>query len=614
MIHTEVSRARIVFVAVLMIGTVLLYVGFLFRLQVVKGIEFQSLAQANTSRSIVLPAPRGEIYDTDYDTPLVRNVSSFALDIIPAETGDLDAVLAKLASLLNLPVSALADEISAGNLHSARPVEIRNGVPYEYITRIAEHIDEYPGVTWHIKPVRDYDITPSMSHLIGYVGKIDAQELQIYYNKGYTTSSVIGKSGIEYQYEELLKGTDGYEERIVDARGRSITNEISRRRAPVPGRDLVLTIDRDVQRLAEEALGPRIGSVIVMRPATGEILAMVSYPWYDLETFSGNLDVDAYRDLVTDPRSPLLNRAISAQYAPASTFKIIMSVAALEEDAIDPFQEILCTGSKNFGTGVFHCWNRFGHGLVNLGEALAESCNIYFYTLGAQYLKVDTISEYARRMGLGEPTGIDLPEEALGLVPTPYWKENRFNQPWVGGDTVNMSIGQGYDLVTPLQLANMVSMVVNGGVNYVPHLLKEVRDNITGKVLETINPEVLHQSNIRASTMKEVLGYMRRVITDGTARYVITTKAVDIAGKTGTGQVSGYDNSFSSWFAATGPYDAPPEDQLVVIVKTDAVEDWEWWAPRATNILYQGIFAHEDYDAALDSLGWRWAHNPEGWE
>ncbi|MDY7027053.1 MAG: penicillin-binding transpeptidase domain-containing protein, partial [Spirochaetota bacterium] len=297
-----------------------------------------------------------------------------------------------------------------------------------------------------------------------------------------------------------------------------------------------------------------------------------------------------------------------SSYPPASVFKIVMTTAAVEEEAIDPQKRINCTGSLWVGNREFKCHEPSGHGLVDLAEGLAESCDVYYYTLGLNYLGIDMIAQYAKRFGFGEYTGIDIPTETKGLVPTPAWKEQVHHSPWVGGDTVNTSIGQGFLSVTPIQMANMIAMVVNEGEVYKPHLVKEILEPINGRVLERIEPEILRTSSIRKETFQKVKEYMRGVITDGTAEVVITTEAVKVAGKTGTGEV-GYEDRWHAWFAAYGPYDGPPEDQLVVVTMVEASNEWEWWAVRAANIIFQGIFADQTYDEAIEALRWGWLHN-----
>ncbi len=476
------------------------------------------------------------------------------------------------------------------------------------INRIAENIENFKGVTWNSKPIRSYLEPGSISHILGYVGDITTEEFQVLYNKGYNINSVVGKSGIEKYYDQTLRGEDGIHYKTVDVQGRKIQNVEVDDLLPENGNDLVLTIDRHIQTLAEEALGERVGSAVVLKPSTGEILALVSYPWYNPNDFYDDKRGQIYRKLALDNRHPFLNRTIQSTYEPASTFKVVMTTANLEEDIFPVDKTILCEGSVWFGNREFRCHVPEGHGWLVLHEALEQSCNVYFYTLGYKYLGIDIISDYARRFGYGSYTGIDLPGEISGLVPTPEWKERVYNTKWVGGDTVNTSIGQGFINVTPVQMADMMAMIVNKGIIYKPHILKEIRDSVTGELIEEKLPEIIHSSTIHQDTFDTMQQYLRGVITDGTAKVVITTKAVDIAGKTGTGEV-GLEDSWNAWFVAYGPYDAAPEDQLVVVTMVEAVNEWEWWAIRAANIIFQGIFAGETYDEAIDSLRWGWLRN-----
>ena len=441
----------------------------------------------------------------------------------------------------------------------------------------------------------------SISHVIGYVGDITREEIQILYNKGYDFGNVLGKSGIEKQYDMILRGKDGKRYRTVDVKGRRIDDTVEEE-PPLLGKDIVLTIDKNIQEVSEEALGSRIGSVVVLKPATGEILAMVSYPWFDPNSFYSEGGAGEYSKLASDPTYPFLNRAIQSHYSPASTFKTIMTTAVIEEKAFPVDKLIVCTGKIEYGGRTSWCWKKTGHGALDLYGALAESCNVYFWTVGRDYLGIDNIAKYAQQFGLGEKTGIDLPGEVTGIVPTPQWKQKVFGEPWVGGDTMNTSIGQGYLTVTPLQLANAMSMIANEGIIYKPHILSEIRDPVSGEVLETVEPQVLHSSQIKQETFKSVQKAMSGVISNGTANVVVTTKAVKIAGKTGTAEV-GYADKWHSWFVAYGPYDSvKPEDKVVVVVMVEAVNDWDWWAPKAANVIFQAIFAHQNYQQAVDSL------------
>ncbi len=597
-------RRRIRILTGFVVCAVGLYVVYLFGLQIVNGSAYKERAYEMARRVITIPAQRGEIFDRNYDVPLVTNKPSFAINLIPGEVGKhgLDAVIGQISSLVKVPVADIRAKIPTAYTGDYQPIEVASGVPYSAITYIAEHLDQFPGVTWQSKPIRSYLDTGSISHVLGYVGDITREELQVLYNNGYDANSTVGKNGVEKEYDSILRGTDGKSFRTVDVRGRRVEDTGIEDIPPVDGKNIVLTIDRRVQDLAEKALGDRMGSVVVLKPATGEILALVSYPWYDPNIFSSKSGAAEMRKVFLDPRFPFLDRAIQSAYSPASTFKIIMTACDLEENAFPPTGIIDGAPSMEYGGRVFHDWEPSGEGPIDLPNALAMSSDVYFWTLGTKYLGVDRIVEYARRFGLGQRTGIDLPGEVAGLVPTPEWKENVLHSPWVGGDTMNISIGQGNLLVTPLQLADVVAMVANGGVIYKPHVLKEIRDPTTGAVIREVKPEVLISSGISKNTFTQLQAAMRGVIVHGTAKVVITTTATKIAGKTGTGQV-GLKERFSSWFASYAPYDAAnPDDEIVVVTMIEATNNWDWWAPKAANIIYQGYFAHQDYDHAVNAL------------
>jgi penicillin-binding protein 2 len=350
-----------------------------------------------------------------------------------------------------------------------------------------------------------------------------------------------------------------------------------------------------------------MGAVVVTRPATGEVLAMVSYPWYDPNMFNRGDMGSEYAALLNDPNKPFLNRAIQSSYPPASTFKIIMTSGILAENAFNPAQTVDCQGEFTYGGRLWRCHIRKpGHGRLNLHQAMAQSCDIYYWTVGRDNLGVERIVSYARDYGYGEVTGIDLPGEIPGLIPTPQWKERRFHERWLGGDTMNMSIGQSYTLVTPIQMANMVSMVVNDGKVYQPYVLKEIRDPISGAVEKTTAPRLIHESDMDKAIFEAVRRDMRGVISEGTAQFPLNIKAVQIAGKTGTGEV-GVQDRWHSWFAAYAPYQTDkPEERVVVSVIVEAVNNWEWWGVYASAIIFQGIFAGQSYEEAVRTLGFQY--------
>lgn len=594
---------RLKFFSIFVFCILIIYLFRLFSMQIIQGAQFRKQSQTISRRSERIPAQRGEIFDRNANIPMVLNTNTFAVLVTPGEIPKtvFSTVITRLANILQIPVAEIEKKLPVKR-SSFQSVEIRSNIPYEVITSLAENIDELPGVSWHSKPVRNYVETRSFSHILGYVGDITKEELKTFYNKGYTANTSIGKAGIEKYYDEWLRGEDGSEYRTVDAKGRLIENSTTVI-PPKMGNNLILTIDRKIQELAEDALGNRIGAAVVLKPATGEILALVSYPYFDPNLFLNDSGNEMYAQLLHDSRNPLLNRAVNASYPPASTFKIVMSTAILAEKAFPADKKVQCAGEVDYGDRLFRCHiRRPGHGYLDLRNALAQSCDIYYWTVCRDNLGIDKMIDYIHDFGYGKSAEIDLPSQTEGLVPTPIWKERRFHEKWLGGDTMNMAIGQGFMLASPLQVANMVAMVVNGGVIYKPHLLKEVRASGTNELVLEKKPEILRQSDISPEVFAQVRSDMRYTITDGTARYPMHNKIVQLAGKTGTAEV-GLKDHWHSWMAAYGPYNAPAEDAVVVVVMVEAQNTWEWWAPYATNIIFQGIFADQTYEEAVEALG-----------
>jgi len=593
---------------ILAVSIFIAYSLYLFNLQVIRGVEYQAKAVKISRQIEKLPAQRGEIYDTNYNLPLVLNIDSFALVVVPAEIAPnmRSTVFSKLAVVLEEPIEEINRKIPASHYKLFQPIEISSTVSQEVIVKISERLDEFPGVSWYSRPKRSYLETGSFSHIIGYVGDISRDELKLHYNKGYQAGAIIGKAGIEKQYDSLLRGKDGLQYKTVDVKGRRVEGVFRDVEPPLMGKNIVLTIDRSIQILSEKALGDRIGSIVVLKPATGEILGLASYPYYNPNIIVEKGGNNEYARLLTDNRTPLIQRAIQSSYPPASTFKTIMTTAIIEEKSIPLDEKILCAGEINYGDRVFRCWIRKpGHGRLNLLEAFEQSCDIYFWEVGRDKLGIERIVSYSREFGFGQLTGIDLPGEVSGFVPSPQWKERKFHEKWLGGDTLNLAIGQGYLLVTPVQLANMMAMVVNEGVIYKPHLLKEIRDPRDGSIVKITNPEVLLKSSISKETFELVKNYLRGVVEVGTARYPVNTKAVLVGGKTGTAEV-GLTDRWHSWFVGYGPVDGVDiKDTIVVVAMIEASNPWEWWAPYATNIIFQGIFARQSYEEAISNLGLR---------
>lgn len=603
------TESRIRVLSTLSLVLFVSYSVYLLYMQTIRGGEYRNRATKISQQSNRLPSQRGEIYDRTYSVPLVQNTDSFAIDLVPADLASekRESVFSRLSSILDMPIEDIRKKVPPAYYHLYQPIEILGSASYATVTALAERIDEFPGISWHSKPMRNYLDTGSLSHVLGYVGDITKDELKLMYNQGYKPGDVIGKAGIEKQFDMTLRGRDGREFRTVDVKGKNIASEQINVDPPVMGSNIVLTIDNSIQKLAEKALGSRIGSAVVLRPATGEILAMVSYPWYNPNLFTGVEAGSEYAKLLADQNNPLLNRAVQSSYPPASTFKAILTAGIVEEKAFPQDKKVLCPGQISYGDRIFNCWTKKpGHGWLDLKGGLENSCDIYFWTVGRDYLGIERIVSYAKDFGFGKITGIDLPGELEGFVPTPQWKERRFHEKWLGGDTMNLSIGQGDLLVTPLQMADMMAMIVNDGVVYRPHVVKDIRDSSTGAVVQSAQPKELLRSRISKETFLTVREDLRGVITNGTARFPVNTKAVQVAGKTGTAEV-GLKDHWHSWFVAFGPYDAAdPKDKVVVVVMVEASNPWEWWAPYAADIIFQGMFASQSYDQAVDALGLRY--------
>jgi len=605
----ESQSTRAIVFRVILLFVFCAYSVRLFGMQILSGEIYRTRAQDISRRTYLIPTQRGEIYDRNYTRPFVVNRDTFAVSITPAEVprGSMDQVISSVSNVLGISQNDIRARLPSQYLQLYQPVEIASNVSFAVISAIAERKNTLPGISWNIKSVRNYVDVQSLSHILGYVGDITRDELTTLYNQGYQQGDVIGKSGVERQYDSLLRGKPGWETRTVDSRGRRIAGSENVNKVPPEiGKNLVLTIDANLQKLVERAMGSQIGSAIVMKPSTGEILAMVSYPWYNPNIFTESLGAD-YRALIDDPAKPLINRAIQSSYPPASTFKIIMTTAILADNCFPPEQTINCTGVINYGGRPWHCHERrWGHGRRNLKGALADSCNIYYMTVGRDYVNAERIVNFSNDYGYGKITGIDIPGEIEGFIPTPMWKERRFHERWQLGDTMNMSIGQGYTLVTPLQMCNMVSMVVNNGVIYKPHVLKEVRDPVTQAIETVTTPNILHKSEITPDVFEFVRQDMRAVVSQGTAQFLNSrTIPVQIAGKTGTAQM-GLDDRFHLWFTSYAPYNSEnPDDKIIVTVIFES-SNYQISNPTlVTAIIYQGYFAKQDYDSAVRSLGFQ---------
>ena len=548
----------------------------LWYLQVDRGSEMRLMSEQNRIRLVRVPAARGVVYDRHGEI-LVDNRPSFDVVFVPEDARhDRNQVLATLARYLGEEEPALRQDAHAG---SKRPpyqgIVLRRDLDWSGVVALETHQIDLPGISLQVAPRRYYPYGPLAAHLLGYVGEVSQHELAEVGEAGYRSGDLVGKSGLERAYDEELRGESGGEQVEVDALGRRV--RVLDHVADVAGHTVTLTLDRDLQDVAERALGDSDGAIAALDPRNGEVLVMVSKPAFDPNIFARGIRRDEWRGLMQDPKHPLNNRATQGQYPPGSTFKVAVAAGIAEEKIGGPNPGVHCTGGIPFGNHFFRCWKKGGHGGVDLHEAVVESCDVFFYTYG-QKLGIEGIARYARRLGLGLPTGIALENEKAGLIPDSEWKQRRFKQPWFPGETLSVAIGQGYVTATPLQMANLAATLANGGTRYRPRYVKQI-DAADGTVRAVPEPEILGEAGLKKSTLDRVRAAMRDVVMSerGTGKKA-RVLGTDVAGKTGTAQVVklGENRERSNkgalktrdhaWFIAYAPVDAP-EIAIVAIVE-----------------------------------------------
>jgi penicillin-binding protein 2 len=543
----------------------------LWYLQIIESESFLDLSESNRLRFVPVAASRGTILDRN-GRVLVKNTPSFSLAVIPQDVKDKDILIGKLSKSLNLDRAELLEKWEKGKGRAKYyPIMLASGITRDQMEYLEENRLQLPGIDIEMKPVREYPNGTLAAHLLGYLAEISEDELDQQMFNDYNPGDYIGKSGIERNWEHELHGSDGGRQVEVDARGRFL--RIISESAPTVGNSLVLTIDSQLQKVAEEAFGEKAGAAVVMDVNTGEILSFVSNPGFDPALFTGRMPTKQWKEYLEDIRHPLENKALKGQYPPGSTYKIITALAGLEQGVINDNTTVICKGSLAVGNTTFKCWDKKGHGAVNLRKALRESCDVYFYQLGEK-LGADRISACAREFGLGLPLGIGLENEKGGLIPTAEWKEKRFGKKWYLGDTLSVAIGQGYVLTTPIQLASMIATVANEGTVYRPHLIKKVVDR-DGNVLKEFPPQIIRKLSIKPNNFRLVKEGLFAVVNEphgtGVAARLYEVK---VAGKTGTSQVVKIPNSKGelpyqyrdhALFVAFAPYDKPEVAVAVVI-------------------------------------------------
>jgi penicillin-binding protein 2 len=534
----------------------------LFVLQVVRADVYWRLSEENRIRVIPVDAPRGHILDRHGEV-LVCNRPSYVVSIVPFKLKQMDQTIRALGTILDMDPDEINERVNRSKYRRFEPVKIKRDIDFKTLAILQEHKLELPGVIYQVEPRREYLQEKLAAHLLGAVGEISAQELESLGGRGYRRGSLVGKWGLEKQYEPFLRGNDGVQFVEVSAVGRELGPLPDRSPTEAkPGSDLLLTIDLSLQRDAEKALSDTVaGAVVALDPGSGGVLAMVSRPAFDPNLFSAVVPESTWRSLNEDPGHPLLNRAIQCTYPPGSAMKVVTAAAGLEHKVITQHTRFApCTGAYKYGRRWFGCWQPGGHGSLGLVEAMAQSCDVYFYQLGLK-LGLDRWSKFSAACGFGAPLRLDLPNEAGGLIPTRAFYDRRFGKgKWSTGILLNLSIGQGEILMTPLQLATFMAAVANGGIIYRPHIVKEIH-SVEGKaIIET--PEVSGHLPMLTSTLDIIRRSLRAVVhgADGTGR-LAAVEGTEVAGKTGTAQnPHGEDHA---WFVGFAPVDDP---QIAVVV------------------------------------------------
>lgn len=545
----------------------------LVNLQVVQGARNRFLAEGNRIRSREVPAPRGAILGQRGET-LVGNSPAFALEIYPAylprDKDDRERVFGELEARFGISVER--DEITRLGYQSTEPVQLREGMPHDEAITLELQVADLPGVLVTARPQREYSDPTTLSHLVGYTGKISPEELEEKRQEGiegYRVTSTLGKTGLERQYEEVLRGESGRSQIEVDARGREARTLAAM--PPIPGKNLLTYVDGGLSTVAEQALsesirahGKQAGAALAIDPKTGGIVALISLPAFDPRAM---LNGKSAVKILSDPKRPLLNRAISGVYPTGSTVKPLWASAALQEGTVTEKTTVVSTGGFSIGDSFFPDWKSGGHGATNLFKAIAESVNTYFYAVSGGYqniqgLGIDRMKKYATSFGIGEKTGIDLPSEGEGFFPDPDWKQRVKHEPWYPGDTYHLGIGQGDILATPIELLRALVAIANGGELLRPRIVRAITDP-DGTLVQEFGKDVEGSVPVDEKYLRSVRDAMRETVTQGSARS-LSDLSVPVAGKTGTAQF-GTGKRTHAWFFGFAPYDDPEIAVLVLI-------------------------------------------------
>ena len=571
--HDDGFRRRLLVFMTIVLLSLGLLMGRTWHLQVIQGDHFMRLSEQNRLRSLRTQSLRGKILDR-HGRVLADNRAAYTLMAVPADLPPREQLLPLLRRLnIDVDLATLLPRRRA----ALKPIPLQRDFPRDQVAYFAEHRMDFPGMFIEVEPLRRYPYGTVAAHVLGYLGEVSESQLQRRQGSGYYPGDLVGQAGLELAFESLLRGEPGARQVEVDALGRE-TQTLTARPATA-GIDLVLTLDLPLQQLAERLLSGHRGSIVALDPRTGQILALASQPAFDPNVFVPRPSLATWRTLSTDPHFPLHNRATQGQYPPGSVFKIVTALAALADGVVTPQTTVCCPGHYEFGEHLFRDWKPSGHGCVQLRTALAQSCDVYFYHIG-QLLGIDRIAHYAQAFGLGQPTGFPVSLEKSGLVPSSAWKRRARGQPWYAGETLSVAIGQGYTLTTPLQVANMVATLANGGTLYKPSIvLRHAR--VLQPTPMDIPPTIAHQLRVPQHYMTAVQQGLWSVVNDpkGTGK-MAHHPHIGIAGKTGTAQVVQQPEHDASpqrqaflpekyrhhaWFAAYAPYEAPRIAAVIMI-------------------------------------------------
>jgi penicillin-binding protein 2 len=554
----RMPQGRLAVTSYVIVGMIALLLFGFWKLQIIDSDHYAQLAERNRVRSIPIIAPRGSMLDRE-GRVLVDSYPSFSVLLLRDAPGQVEKLLPQIADGLSMTMEELKQEIDAARaMPKFQPIIIKPEASPSDIQFIESHRGDIPVLEMLMVHRRRYPHGDMLANAVGYVGEVSPEQVDASDSK-LKPGDTVGKAGLERMYNDTLMGTDGLRRVIVN----SIGKEVGRleQQDAIPGKPIQLTIDYDLQAVADTYMADKEGAVVAMDGRTGEILAMVSRPTFDPSDFAVRIPAAEWHSLNTDPRTPLLNRAIQAQLAPGSVFKIVMATAMLQSKALPSDFTAFCPGHADFYGRVFHCWRPAGHGVTDLHKAIVDSCDVFFYTIG-QRMGIERIHEYATGLGLGRRTGIDLPSEETGLVPSEEWVQRVFHHKWYAGETISVSIGQGALTVTPIQMVRMIAAVANGGDLVQPHLLK----NFTTKT---------DRFPLSDDTVEQVTQGMYGVINEGGTGASLKLQNIEFSGKSGTAQLMSYEagnrmgkkgKETNGWFVGYAPR-RNPEIVIAAVVQ-----------------------------------------------